>query len=93
MHDGCTVGVIIELLDVIRQPCQGFLFFKSILVYCIDYITNSNIDSSSSYFCGLIFGTGVKSRGMVATQTLDKNIRSHRPGNPLGMYWKRIKPS
>ena len=24
---------------------------------------------------------------------LDKNIRSHHPGNPLGMYWERIKPS
>ena len=24
---------------------------------------------------------------------LDKNIHTHHPGNPLGMYWKRIKPS
>ena len=24
---------------------------------------------------------------------LGKKIRSHHPGNPLGMYWKRIKPS
>ena len=22
-----------------------------------------------------------------------QNIRSHHPGNPLGMYWKRIKPA
>ena len=27
------------------------------------------------------------------TYTLDKNIHTHHPGNPLGMYWKRIKPS
>ena len=25
--------------------------------------------------------------------SLDKNIRSHHPWNPLGMYWKPIKPS
>ena len=25
--------------------------------------------------------------------SLEKNIRTHHPGNPLGMYWKRIKPS
>ena len=27
------------------------------------------------------------------SQLLDKNIHTHHPGNPLGMYWKRIKPS
>ena len=26
-------------------------------------------------------------------QSLGKKIRCHHPGNPLGMYWKRIKPS
>ena len=26
-------------------------------------------------------------------QALDKNTHSHHPGNSLGMYWKRIKPS
>ena len=26
-------------------------------------------------------------------RTLDKNIHTHHPGNPLDMYWKRIKPS
>ena len=25
--------------------------------------------------------------------SLRKNIHTHHPGNPLGMYWKRIKPS
>ena len=27
------------------------------------------------------------------TVALGKKIRSHHPGNPLAMYWKRIKPS
>ena len=30
---------------------------------------------------------------VVSEIPLDKNIHTHHPGNPLGMYWKRIKPS
>ena len=42
-------------------------------------------------YVSMIRPTGQLLRGRCLP--LGKKIRSHHPGNPLGMYWKRIKPS
>ena len=39
----------------------------------------------------IVFFDDISAESVIYSQ--GKNIRFHHPGNPLGMYWKRIKPS
>ena len=58
----------------------------TILNVYMPYDNGNNIEEYQSYL------VKVDSK-LSENHSLGKNIRSHHPGNPLGMYWKRIKPS